>query len=148
MKQNVRAVVLDIANKLTYFILGCVDHVPLGMSNGHISNAQITQSSRKSPRTEGYLARLNATKVQRSGGWTAHPQDTNSWFQIDFLMRTVVNTVATQGRLENSYWVESYSLSYSDNGVLFTNYGEGGEHEVIAEGLKEDSFYYFYILII
>jgi hypothetical protein len=55
-------------------------------------------------------------------------------------MHTVVNMVTTQGRWENNHWTETYALSYSDNGVLFTNYSEGGERKV--RRITKDSFYF------
>jgi hypothetical protein len=117
-----------------------MDPIPLGMSNGHISDDQISRSSHISGRHDGSRARLNTTTVYLSGSWLARPQDTKSWLQVDFLMHTVVNMVTTQGRWENNHWTETYALSYSDNGVLFTNYSEGGERKV--RRITKDSFYF------
>lgn len=84
---------------------------PLGMSNGHISNDQITYSSRKNPGVTGHRARVNATNVYYSGAWTAIHEEINKWLQVDFLMSTVVTMVATQGRKDGNYWVTTYALS-------------------------------------
>ena len=117
-----------------------MDPVPLGMSNGHISDDQISRSSKISGRHGGSRARLNVTSVYLGGSWVVPAQDTKSWLQVDFLMHAVVNMVTTQGRPQISRWTETYALSYSDNGVLFTNYSEGDERKV--KGITKDSFYF------
>ena len=104
--------------------------VPLGMSNGYISDNQITYSSRKNPNVPGQRARVNATNAYYSGAWTAINEDINKYLQVDFLMSTVVTMVATQGRMDGNFWVTTYALSYSDDSLLFRNYNESGERKV------------------
>ena len=94
------------------------------MSNRHIDNGQITASSQKSQRTSANRARLNGSTINLLGGWTAENIN-NEWFQVDFLMQTYVSMVITKGRLDSNYWTETYSISYSDDGVLFMNYSQG-----------------------
>ena len=113
-----------------YFILDCVAPVPLGMSNGHISDIQIIESTAANRETPGRLARLDNTNTYYSGAWTADHMDANKWLQVDFLMSTVVTMVVTQGRSDGNFWVTTYVLSYSDDGHLFRNYTESGIRKV------------------
>ena len=45
---------------------------------------------------------------------------------MNFGERTKVTKVATQGRQDGAWWVKSYCLSYSYDGVFFEDYKEDG----------------------
>ena len=59
-----------------------------------------------------------------SAGWRAHLDDLNPWLEVNFLMRTKVQEILTQGEGGASYWVLKYTVSYSSDGKMFQYYSE------------------------
>ena len=57
--------------------------------------------------------------VPNSNGWRASKTDQNQWLQVDFGEKTDVKGIRTQGA---SYWVKTYTISYSDDGTNFKPY--------------------------
>ena len=97
------------------------------MENGAITDAQISASSHWDYNHGAIQGRLHfKQKGSKQGGWKARPRDRNQWLQVDLASFTTVAGVATQGR--NSYkwrqWVKSFSIQYSDDGVIFQFYKE------------------------
>ena len=65
------------------------------------------------------------TEGSYGGGWAAQYNDVNQFLQFDFGKVAKVTAVATQGRSDANWMVTSYTLAYSMDGVIFTNYGDG-----------------------
>ncbi|XP_067054179.1 uncharacterized protein [Acropora muricata] len=110
----------------------------LGMANGEISDQQITASSEYDGNHAAKQGRLFFQETPKlSGSWSVAPHELSrlSWLQVDLQNKhTKVTGVATQGRNYNNFWsgpyyqwVTSYKLDYSDNGVSFLYYKEGGK---------------------
>ena len=56
------------------------------------------------------------------GGWVSGNTRNDSWFQVDFGNWTKVTRISTQGRQDVPQWVTKYRLSYSYDGIFFTDY--------------------------
>ena len=98
------------------------------MESGKIKDDQITASpSRLScPASRGRLNyKLSSGKV---GSWCSNAK--NPWFQVDLGSgNRNVSGIATQGGTNDRgipRWVEKYKLMYSDDGVNFQYYNDGG----------------------
>ena len=88
------------------------------MEDKRISDNQITASSAYQ-NLYAYNCRLNYKST-----WAAKSHSsTNQWLQVDFLHKVHVCAIATQNY--ESEWVKTYSLQYSDDGVVFTDYKQG-----------------------
>jgi len=101
------------------------------MEDKRISDNQITASSgfvgAHSDTMHGYEGRLNykSTLGDRKS-WAPVQADLNQWLQVDFLRhKAYVCAIATQGQDEVAQWVATYSLQYSNDGVVFTDYKQG-----------------------
>ena len=73
------------------------------------------------------------SKSGQYGAWAVSKNDQFQWFQVDFGSFTKVTGLATQGRQDGSWWVKTYSLSFSYDGVFFEDYKE---ENVTKVGLK------------
>lgn len=105
------------------------------MENGNISDSQITASSKHTNRHAASQARLHYQGGYNggaifAGSWSARGNDVEPWLQVDFRGKITVVKVATQGRFDADQWVESYSLSYSQDGTHFVVYKQVGEVKV------------------
>ena len=89
------------------------------MQNGLIHDVQINASSNESHLTSPQLGRLNGP-----ASWLAAVNDSNQWFQVDFIAKVFVDEVQTQGHGSNDSFVQTYKLLYGDDGYIFTEYGE------------------------
>ena len=58
------------------------------------------------------------------GAWATSTNDKFQWFAVDFGSYAKVTGLATQGRQDGNWWVESYSLSFSHDDVFFEDYKE------------------------
>ena len=56
--------------------------------------------------------------------------DRNQWLQIDLGNKTQITGISTQGHRFHHFWVKSYSLRYSNNGVVFEVYASGQQSKV------------------
>ncbi|KAK3744449.1 hypothetical protein QZH41_012870, partial [Actinostola sp. cb2023] len=102
----------------------CSSPKPLGLENKKIPDSSLsssTQINRWHSAREGRL-RLKAG-VTGVGAWCSRDLAQNEYLEIDLGARTIVTGVATQGR-ESKYpkFVQSYTLSYSDDGNLWTKH--------------------------
>ncbi|KAK3735291.1 hypothetical protein QZH41_003361, partial [Actinostola sp. cb2023] len=61
----------------------------------------------------------------KSGAWASGRNQAGQWIQVDLGKVAKVTGIATQGRYDYSQWVTSYSLQYSLDGKIFTNYEKG-----------------------
>ena len=101
---------------------------PLGLQSGQVPNHAMTAFSSSCSPHFGRLLLHSASGI--TGGWCAKANDFNQWLQIDFGSYAKVHRVATQGRQEASQWVESYKLSYSQDGVFFQNYDKVRSNDI------------------
>ena len=64
------------------------------------------------------------------GAWATSTNDKFQWFAVDFGSYAKVTGLATQGRQDGNWWVESYSLSFSHDDVFFEDYKENNMKKV------------------
>ncbi|XP_020615957.1 lactadherin-like [Orbicella faveolata] len=120
-------------------LYGCSDGFPtpkpplcleaLGMQNKQIPDSAITASSEYRSASYGRLHFLRRS-WQVTGGWVAQWNDKDQFFQVNFIDWRKVTRVAIQGRVDEDQWVESFSLSYGYDSVLFQDYTEEGVKRV------------------
>ena len=67
------------------------------------------------------------------GAWAVSTNNEFQYFEVNFGEWTMVTKVATQGRQDGGWWVTSYSLSYSYDGVFFEDYKEDGVVKVLYD---------------
>ena len=63
-------------------------------------------------------------KSGQYGAWATSKNDEYQYFEVSFGDWTQVTQVATQGRQDGGWWVKSYILASSDDGVFFKDYQE------------------------
>ena len=103
----------------------------LGMQNYQIPDSAITASTTYN----GYMGPENGrlhfqAKSGEYGAWAVSKNDQFQWFQVDFGSFTKVTGLSTQGRQDGSWWVKTYSLSFSYEGVFFEDYKENNTTKV------------------
>lgn len=92
------------------------------MSNGVITDAQITASSEWNPVSHSVSFRRLYNKAG-SGAWAVGRTDLSQWIQVDVgRQRTRITSVATQGRYNYPQWVTKYSLQVGNDGRNFQYY--------------------------
>ena len=69
-------------------------------------------------------------KSGQYGAWAVKKNDPFQYFQVDFGNYAKVTGVATQGRQDGSWWVKTYSLSFSNDCVFFEDYREADAKKV------------------
>ena len=113
------------------------------MQNGLIPGSAITSSTTFNFSTGPSNARLNQQKSKvknQGGGWTAQIKNKHQWLQVDVGRLTNITQIATQGRADKDEWVTSYTLSFSRDGLNFTEY-ENENSKVSKNGeLTNDGF--------
>ncbi len=67
---------------------------------------------------------------EQNYGWAPSASNNQQWFQVDFGGWTKVTRVAIQGRPNAAWWVKTFQLAYSYDGVFYTSYKEEGEAKV------------------
>ncbi|XP_028395746.1 neurogenic locus notch homolog protein 1-like [Dendronephthya gigantea] len=99
----------------------CKKPARLGMENGKILDTQISASSELNNRRAAY-ARLNLNgRGNKIVAWS--PRTTSGeWLQVNFGGRAIVTEILTQGASNRNWFVKSYFVSYSKDGVAFTIY--------------------------
>lgn len=73
---------------------------------------------------------LEKGETERGGGWIPQFSDHNQWLQVDFGKDTQITGVSTQGHVLEFFWVESYSLRYSVDGLNFEQYYSRSHNKV------------------
>ncbi|XP_028407274.1 uncharacterized protein LOC114529904, partial [Dendronephthya gigantea] len=111
---------------------GCIHPNVLGMENGQIRDHQISSSSEKSASVSASKARLN-----KHGAWKPSPDDGNKYLRVDFLYRTIVVSVTTQGFVDA--WASDYSLAYKENFTSFKTYNEDGVKRIFTANTDPDT---------
>jgi hypothetical protein len=96
---------------------GCDHPEDLGMENNKIKDNQLS-ASLTLPDMPAAFGRLNNI------GWGyRHKNDLiGMWYQVEFIKRTKVIEIKTQGGTEN--FVKIFQISYSNNGIDFLEYVE------------------------
>ena len=106
------------------------------MESGAIADGQISASSEYDANHAASQGRLRFQESSvKAGSWSARPNVTNQWLQIDLgNLSTKITSVATQGRNYLQRWGEDknqcvtrYKVQYSDDGVNFQYYREQGQ---------------------
>ena len=102
------------------------------MQNYQIPDSSITASTSYNLNSMGpENGRLHfQAKSGEYGAWAVSRNDQFQWFQVDFGSFTKVTGCATQGRQDGSWWVKSYSLAFSFDGVFFEDYKENNIKKV------------------
>ncbi|XP_031560186.1 EGF-like repeat and discoidin I-like domain-containing protein 3 [Actinia tenebrosa] len=91
----------------------------LGMRVGKIPNSAITASSQYNAQYGPQKARLNGRL-----SWIARLNRRDQFLQVDFGRATKVTGIATQGRPNAHQWITRYTLSFSQDGTVWTQYKE------------------------
>ena len=105
---------------------------PLGMEDEVIPNSAITASTEVDPQHRAPNARLHFKGGDgRVGAWAAGANDKLQWLQVSFGNWTKVAGVAIQGRHTVDQWVESFTISFSFDGLLFKDYQEQAQKKVV-----------------
>ncbi|PFX31363.1 Zinc metalloproteinase nas-15 [Stylophora pistillata] len=105
---------------------GCSAPTALGMEDFTIKNSQITASNSVNRFHGPTQARLNLPVGKGGvGAWCVGRPSNEEYLQVDFLNKTTITGVATQGR-ESAYpkFVKEYLLSYSDDGKSWALHSE------------------------
>ena len=71
-------------------------------------------------------------KSGQYGAWAVSANNEFQYYEVSFGDWTKVTKVATQGRQDGNWWVKSYSLSYSYDGVFFEDYKEDNVVKVLG----------------
>ncbi|KAL9955598.1 hypothetical protein ACROYT_G036941 [Oculina patagonica] len=98
----------------------------LGLENRNIPDSAITASSMVNVYYKPSQGRLH----EQNYGWAPSASNNQQWFQVDFGGWTKVTRVAIQGRPNAAWWVKTFQLAYSYDGVFYTSYKEEGEAKV------------------
>ncbi len=98
------------------------------MESGKIADSQITASSEWNSTYGAANARLNFAK--NSGSWSSKANNLNQWLQVDFKYTATITDILTQGRGSHNQWVQSYTVSYSNDDVNFKPYQKSVKDKV------------------
>lgn len=106
----------------------------LGMQNNQIPPSALSASTSYSVNSMGPgNGRLYFhPKSGKYGAWATSTNDQFQWFAVDFGSYAKVTGLATQGRQDGNWWVTSYSLSFSHDGIFFEDYKESNIKKVCA----------------
>lgn len=104
----------------------------LGMQNYQIPDSAIRTSTSYNVKSMGpENGRLHfQSKSGKYGAWAVSRNDKFQWFQVDFGSYAKITGLSTQGRQDGSWWVKTYSLSFSHEGVFFEDYKENNATKV------------------
>ena len=106
----------------------------LGMQNNEIPDSALSASTSYNVNSMGPgNGRLYFQATSgKNGAWAASTNDKFQWFAVNFGNYAKVTGLATQGRQDGNWWVESYSLSFSHDDVFFEDYKENNIKKVRA----------------
>ena len=118
---------------LFFTIQVCKDPKALGFEEGIIKDSQITASSEYSQEIAAENGRLNFQgQAGREAAWAAKRNDDQQWLQVDLQHQVHLTGISSQGRHGCTYnqWVESYTVSHSNNGRYFIDFKQNGDIKV------------------
>lgn len=87
------------------------------MENGDLPDLHFTASSDEGPEKVPWKSRLNNAQA----AWCAGETDNKQYLQVDLGRVRTVSSVATQGHPVSPFWVKSYVLAYSLDGIFWRN---------------------------
>ena len=87
------------------------------MENGDLPDLHFTASSDNVEGNEPWKGRLNNAKA----AWCAATNDNTQYLQVDLGRARTVSRVTTQGHPVNPFWVTSYGVAYSEDGIFWRN---------------------------
>lgn len=106
------------------------------MEDEVIPDSAIKASSKVNQQHEGRNARLHFKGgLGRVAAWAALENNELQWLQVTFGKWTKVAGVAIQGRHTVEQWVETFTISFSFDGLLFKDYREQG-HKKVSNSIK------------
>ena len=111
----------------------CKDPKALGFEEGIIKDSQITASSEYNQEYAAKNGRLNFQgQVGREASWSTKSNDDQQWLQVDLQYQVDLTGISSQGRGDCTCdeWVESYTVSYSNNGTYFIDFKQNGDIKV------------------
>ena len=109
------------------------------MENGTIRDSQIDATSSNGVGSHGPMARLNfRPSSPLEGSWIASTSDHDPWLRVDFLTYAKITGIETQSYPDLAYFVDKFTLSYSNNNKDFTQYKEMSIVKVIYLKLRWD----------
>ena len=95
------------------------------MQNNQIPDSAITASTSYNSYMGPENGRLHfQSKSGEYGAWAVSTNNHFQWFQVDFGSFTKVTALSTQGRQDGNWWVKTFTLSFSYDGVFFEDYKE------------------------
>ncbi|KXJ11582.1 Retinoschisin [Exaiptasia diaphana] len=77
---------------------------------------------------------FTACKGWCSGGNYLGPKE---YVQVDLCSTKIVTKVATQGRANHDNWMKKYSLSFSQDGAVWSQYNGGGAAKMVFNGNED-----------
>ena len=109
------------------------------MESGLILEFQLSVSSSKFALSGAHRGRLNlehrfnvnTSEIEGYGGWIAADDDTDPWFQVNFITNVTISGIATQGVDKDESWVTSYEISYGYGKNSLRKYQKDGAVKVI-----------------
>ncbi|XP_046717176.1 contactin-associated protein-like 4 isoform X2 [Silurus meridionalis] len=125
-----------------FLMLGCVrlSCCKDGCDSPLVSNlpqAAFKSSSQLSNSHGPGYAKLN--RRDGAGGWSPMNSNRNQWLEINFVERTEVTAIATQGRYGSSDWVTQYLLMFSDTGHNWRQYRQEDSIGAFSGNTNADS---------
>ncbi len=108
----------------------------LGIEDGLILDSQTAVSTQYSTSGAGN-ARLNKKTLRengiivRYGGWVAAKEDSNPWFEVDFIANATISSIFTQGLENSTSRVTKYSVAFGYNKSRLQNYTVDGQVKVL-----------------
>ncbi|XP_029202215.2 uncharacterized protein LOC114966489 [Acropora millepora] len=105
----------------------------LGMQNDQIPDSAISASTSYNSYMIPKNGRLHfQAKSGAYGSWAVQKNDQFQWFLVDFGSFTKVTGLSTQGRQDGNWWVKTYSVSFSYDGVFFEDYKENNTKKIFV----------------
>jgi len=103
-------------------------HDSLGFEDGKIANHSLKASSTLNKQHKPGYARLN-TFIE-GGAWCARETNTNQYIQMDLFELHKITNIIMQGKysgvVEEQGWVTRFSITYSNNGIAWSQHVEEG----------------------
>lgn len=89
----------------------------LGVENGDLPDQHFTSSSNGGPEKVPWKSRLNNDQA----AWCAGENNSNQYLEVDLGRSQTVSRVASQGHPGRAFWVTSFGLAYSVDGIFWRN---------------------------